>query len=655
MGIRPEPKRNSYGQYVLPLNGEEIGWQRATTFANKISDTYNLTLWKQRCVAVGVANNQGLASQVAVCRDPNGKDKKKLNELIEKAMEKAGAGDAADLGSSLHTFTEEWDTGAETSFPQPYDADIAAYDAALKSAGIKVLPEYVERVVSVESLRVAGTLDRLFEFNGELFVADVKGLDVNTPLPTPTGWTTMGAVQVGDEIFGSDGKPCRVTLKSPIHHKDCYRIVFDDGSSVVADFDHRWLVESGEATKKYRTTSVLTTEEIAKTLRGPRGQRQHRVALAGALELPDASLPIDPYVLGAWLGDGDTRGDGIIHKPDSDLWAEIERRGFETTPHASGAKSGTRRVHGLRRQLIDNGLAGHKFIPTSYLRASRNQRLDLLRGLMDTDGTWNKARNEFDITLTNKELILQVKELILSLGVRVSFGSHVAKGFGVETEAYSVKFFTTEFLPFISKADRWEFPPKMHEKRTRRLIQSVERTVTVPTQCIMVDSPDHTYLCTEDMIPTHNTGKNPVAFPHEICIQLSVYANADTMYEVGTDGTGVPIEMPKVNRDRAIVMHLPPGSGQCSLYWFDIKAGWEAAQLCDQVKKWHARKGLVKPLLALDETQVIAQTKGTEVPASNAGGPVCSECGSSIDAGFADLSMIRYGVLLCPEHYKARQ
>lgn len=372
-----------------------------------------------------------------------------------------------------------------------------------------------------------GFLDRADLLDdGSLRILDYKGLALDTPIPTPTGWTTMGAVEVGDEVFGADGRPCSVTVKSGVHDRPCYRVRFDDASSIVCDNVHLWEIQSSQV----GPLGAVATEALPGMLYR-KGQRHLTIPNAHPLALPDRDLPIDPYVLGAWLGDGDTRGHGLIHKPLPALFDEIERRGFATTTYAWGETSGTRRVHGLGALLKATGLAGHKHIPDTYLRASSSQRWDLLRGLMDTDGSYNRARRRYVYgATTDKGLALQVAELVVSLGLKVNVSSVQARGFGLTVTAWRPEF-TSGAVPFIAKADGyqgWELPTTASTVSTRRLIVEVEEVPSVPTACIAVDSDDHLYLCGEQMVPTHNTGKRPGRrdWLAEKGLQLAAYAAA---------------------------------------------------------------------------------------------------------------------------------
>jgi len=341
---------------------------------------------------------------------------------------------------------------------------------------------------------------------GRMILPDYKGLALDTPIPTPDGWTTMGALSVGDQVFDSSGTPCTVTHKSDVHFRRCYRVRFDDGSTVVCDDEHLWVTTSGGRQNK-TTTAVVNTEHIRQTLRRY-GQCHHRVKVAGALDLPESNLPIHPYVFGCWLGDG-TKSQGRISKPDTELFDRIAALGYRIGAAQNDGKCPTRTIYGLRKQLREAGLLGRRHIPDAYLRASREQRLLLLRGLMDTDGSWNATRQQAVFTSTDKALALSVRELACSLGQRAVLHTASQRGFGLVVEAYQVTFTPIHGLnPFALTRKADKVLVRSETRSRQRVIVAVEDMVTVPTQCVAVDSPDHTYLCTEAMIPTHNTTRS---------------------------------------------------------------------------------------------------------------------------------------------------
>lgn len=398
---------------------------------------------------------------------------------------------------------------------------------------------------------LTGTIDRLeigrYYRKPILRASDYKGLALDTPLPTPTGWTTMGAVQVGDELLGSDGRPVRVTLKSNIHDRPCYEIRFDDTSTIVADNVHLWTVVHGPSGQTVRET-VNTDRLCALCALG----EVVRIDNASPLELPPVDLPIDPYVLGAWIGDGN-RGRGVITKPDQELFDIITSRGHSIGKAQIDPRTGcqTRTILGLQRELRDAGYLGRKAVPSIYLRGSRQQRLDLLRGLMDTDGCWHKTRRRAIFTTTDKALAEAVRELVVSLGWKGTLFTSQRTGFGRTVTAYDLWFTPVVDNPFSltrksTLVDTLDRPPT--QIAWRRQIKEVRPVPSVPTQCIQVDAANSLYLAGEQMVPTHNTGRQPYGLRWNQ--QGSAYSWATTLpsFWFGWPESGMG-ELPTFDRD----------------------------------------------------------------------------------------------------------
>lgn len=335
---------------------------------------------------------------------------------------------------------------------------------------------------------------------------ELKGLATDTRLPTPTGWTTMAQVQAGDQLIGSDGQPCTVTATSDVRWVDCYRLTFDDGTSVVCDGDHRWRVDVGTNGRR-RHGQIVTAREIAAGVRNAAGRHRFRVPLAGPMETGPANLPVDPYTLGCWLGDGAARA-GRITGADPELFDYITASsGLPVGPDIAPREScPTRTVYGLETQLRLSGLLRNKHIPDEYQRASVVQRLELLRGLMDTDGTYAQSRRQAVFATVDKALAVAVEELVGTLGERPVLGSHRGYGFGKEVTVWKVQWRPMRYVPFrlLRKADKVVIS-SARSHTVRRLIVSAVPVPTVPTRCVAVDSADHTYLCTERFLPTHNS------------------------------------------------------------------------------------------------------------------------------------------------------
>jgi hypothetical protein len=148
-------------------------------------------------------------------------------------------------------------------------------------------------------------------------------LALDTPIPTATGWTTMGEITEGATLFDESGTPCRVTYVSPVFEgRRCYEVEFSDGAVITCDDEHRWTVDDkfpghlGKQHGKRRQSVTKTTAEIAATFLD-KGRRRYAIPVCGALDLPDADLPIHPYVLGYWLANGN-RGANQLTAHDDD-------------------------------------------------------------------------------------------------------------------------------------------------------------------------------------------------------------------------------------------------------------------------------------------------------------------------------------------------
>ena len=341
-------------------------------------------------------------------------------------------------------------------------------------------------------------------------LVEIKGLPLDTPLPTPSGWTTMGEVRVGDVLFSSAGEPTRVTAKSPVKRVKVYRVTFDDGTSQVCDEGHLWPVLSGPMIRAKH--QVLPVEEIKATLK-LYGQSQHRVVNTKSLQMPDAYLPVDPYIFGQWLGDGTFRNGSAFITGQDDQFDTIRASGAELG-NAVNVKPNAhdRCVYHLATVVRQYGLAGvrspERWIPHQFLRSSAWQRLSLLQGLMDADGTYVTSRRQVQFTSTSKALADGVFELVASLGARPYMQFVRRKGFGLEVDSWDVRWSPT-FVPFRMdrKVQSCEDIMATHGggRRRYRVIKNVEEVPSVPTACVTVDAPDHTYLCGRGMIPTHNS------------------------------------------------------------------------------------------------------------------------------------------------------
>jgi hypothetical protein len=354
-------------------------------------------------------------------------------------------------------------------------------------------------------------------------------LALDTPIPTPTGWTTMGDLKPGVEVFGTDGVATPVLSVSPVHiNHDCFRVEFSDGTSIVADAGHRWETHTrrpvaSKAINGDRWHGVYTTRELAESLYDYGDKRlNHRVAVAEPLILPDEDLLVDPYILGYWLGDGTSANASftVSNEDLPDFLREVSTAGYQySSPKhdkdswrvyvsSSEVKVGNRYGDNLTKRLTTLGVLNNKHIPAEYFRGSIDQRLAILQGLMDSDGSISGGRCVF--TNRNERLADGVLELARSLGLRPMKRTYQSVLNGVDCgEVYGVGFAP---MPVVN-AFRLQRKSRQYDARSKngvkssgyRNITAVIPVESVPVKCITVGTADHLYLAGESMIPTHNT------------------------------------------------------------------------------------------------------------------------------------------------------
>jgi hypothetical protein len=351
-------------------------------------------------------------------------------------------------------------------------------------------------------------LSTAFHNRRSLVIAPQKALALDTAIATPAGWTTMGEVQVGDQVFDESGDPCTVLSKSPVWDVPTYRVTFSDGASLVACGDHEWWVERRTTSGTYVPDRVRT-ENLVGNLLDAGGARRFRVRNARPLNLPEAELPVDPYVLGTWLGDGHS-DDGRLTGLDREVFDRVAAAGYEVRQMKVAKRVN---VIGLKAQLRQLGVLGNKHVPAAYLRASEEQRWALLQGLMDTDGYADARAGKCEFVTTLPALRDGVSELLASLGVKplILAGNATLNG-RVTGRKWRVTFAARSDMPVFHldrKQSRLKPPGRAHAQFEHRRIVSVEPEPAVPTQCLTVSSPSHVFLAGREMIPTCNTGKGP--------------------------------------------------------------------------------------------------------------------------------------------------
>jgi hypothetical protein len=346
---------------------------------------------------------------------------------------------------------------------------------------------------------------------------------LDTPVYTRAGWKTFATILPGDEVVGSDGKFTRVLSRTPVFNdRDCYEVEFSDGAVYTVDAGHLWHARH----KDRRTWQDVRTDELAQNVGGPRpdnGRNEFnwRVRCDAVPDLAEAVLPVDPYLLGFWLGDGTHKAAQVTVGEEDTAWvaerlyaagARPANWGRADGPLQPEAKDGTAYTlrfrldadmrDGFESRLKRLGVWGNKHIPEVYLTASRVQRQLLLAGLMDSDGsiTRNNATPQCEFTTSFPAIADGFHRLARSLGIRVK------PTWRVTSRRDNCRFlWTPSFNPFElpRKTERWR-PPVSNRHELMSVVR-VTPVSSVPVRCISVQAADGVYLTGHLFTPTHNT------------------------------------------------------------------------------------------------------------------------------------------------------
>lgn len=418
----------------------------------------------------------------------------------------------------------------------PYADEPLAYDKDFyKDYGIFVKPiDYPLSSRKIESLLEIAEMQKFFQcnpvkfidimFNIELFDMQAlmiqktwicpnsllvcsrglgKALALDTRIPTPVGDKTIADIQVGDYVFDANGFPSKVINVSPIYHnRDCYEIEFSDGEKITSDADHLWHIYADSEIKVQ--TSKWTFEHFNE-------YKKITVPTANPISLPEQILPIHPYILGLWLGGGLKSGEiNISSEYFNEIKAKIERCEYRISSIKDNSKSKIVKIQSQYNEFLDESLRKLKFkgkrIPRKYLCSSILQRLELLQGIMDSSGTVSDEFCSFVESTNQKRFLVNFEELLVSLGIQ--FNSY-SKEIGKNDNIFSVKQFcftsSQDFPCFKIKQKRKKLPDKVCAKSKEKQIISINKVASVPTKCLVVDNPDHLFLCGNRNTVTHNS------------------------------------------------------------------------------------------------------------------------------------------------------
>lgn len=351
-----------------------------------------------------------------------------------------------------------------------------------------------------------------------------KALDINTPIPTPNGWTTMEHLKKGDVVFDSLGQKTNVTFATEIqYNRNCYKVNFSDNSSIVADEEHLWIVYDKVARSNIKHPKwkahkrVKTTKELLEKMTiGKPNKLENNWSIENCLpvQYDKKDLKIPPYILGVWLRDGSSNTTAITNIDEEiiDAWKDyaksigmnVKKYNTDITYVISGG--GSYHSNQLRNHLKYYNLFNNKHIPKDYLQSSVEDREELLKGLMDTDGNCYPKSRSVEYCSKSLELITDIYELISSLGyksqITTKYNKKVCRDyyyirFGIYNSKSPFKLNRKNNLLFESKNLGW--------RTNHRYITSITPIETRPVKCISVDSADNSYLCGKNFVVTHNT------------------------------------------------------------------------------------------------------------------------------------------------------
>ena len=352
-----------------------------------------------------------------------------------------------------------------------------------------------------------------------------KEQSLNSLIKIPGGWATMGSMKVGTEVTAWDGTTTTVKGVYPQGIKDNYRITFSDGRTAEAGGEHLWRIFTADRSPVWR---VVDTKEMMR-LKTTTNSRVHIQLYdpKGESDIPE-DLPLDPYILGLMLGNGGMTGIGITYATQDQC--TVDKINYNLNPFGIEVVKGDRYNHRFRKMKDYQGTemeTGHmlakikklglyglpsfeKKIPVVYLDASRSQRLALVQGLLDTDGTTGKLG---DISFCTTSIIMarQFQYLIRSLGGICYMSSKIPhytyngeRKIGRRAYTLSVRYKTPNELFQVERKRQRVSDTNQYSEGLKLRVDKVELIGQEEMQCIAIDHPDHLYV-TNDFVVTHNT------------------------------------------------------------------------------------------------------------------------------------------------------
>lgn len=350
-----------------------------------------------------------------------------------------------------------------------------------------------------------------------------KALDIETDIPTPTGWKKMKDIHPGDYVFGQDGRPTKVLEESHIQYNECYKVTFENGAEVIADAHHNWSVKRRSCNypdyMEIRTTKEMYDYGVFHARRDGNKEYNWRTLMTKPVEYTEKELPIDPYILGLWLGDGSKRAPEFATQKKYDDYKIYdylvpfygEYRIYQDKRKSNNISVIFSRDHKpskLYKDLKSLNLICNKHIPDIYLEGSVEQRLALLQGLMDTDGCVSNGKYPVcEFVNKNEDIANKVCQLLSSLGIKYHITDKYIMLNGKKCGPYKrINFYTDKTKPCFKMQRKYDrLPEKLNKRMMYNSIIDIQPCETVPCKCISVDNEDKLYLFGRNYTVTHNS------------------------------------------------------------------------------------------------------------------------------------------------------
>lgn len=339
-----------------------------------------------------------------------------------------------------------------------------------------------------------------------------KLLSNSTPILTKNGWKKHGDLQVGDYVLNNKGRFVKVLATSPEYPCNC-RITFANGEQIDCHENHEWLVNDRHKNREI----VLETKNMIDKIRDDYGYNKTKNHFRFGLPIIEPilgeykSLPVEPYCLGVWLGDGTNRKNCITIDKKDNIIAETFNKYYSIHALYIHRTYGTYNYYfnGLRNDLQKINMCYNKkncikHIPDMYLTSSVEQRLQLLAGLLDTDGTLSKKEHRYHYSTTEKQLMKDFVSLVSTFGWRCSVTEYEptlsSSGIQGRKKVYNISFNPTFEIP--CRVPRKQL--KLFSKQRRITITNIEKIENGEMgKCIQVEG--GIYLAGKTLLPTHNS------------------------------------------------------------------------------------------------------------------------------------------------------